>query len=150
MLGENEYVSYTHVDSETQQETPVKYPLFWSATYQQAFETFLSCLASHLDSAGYLDDIVTGYSVETTEPSFYNKATLTLKQPLTQKGIRFDSNDKPYLRWTNYACPVDEVPPGVPIDPSHYPEGFACRKYAQATKAFWECGAGRFPAFRWR
>lgn len=113
----------------------VRYPIFWNEKYQSHFETFLTELASHIDTMGYTDHIeyirVTGYSVGTTEPSFYNNATAELKPQLETLGMAFQGN-KPYLRWANSACQI-------------IPEGRACRKYAIATKAFWDMYIATFP-----
>ena len=86
-------------------------------------------LPTRIDQIEYIR--VTGYSVETTEPSFYNAATVALKPQLEDLGIAF-LEAKPYLKWANSSCAV-------------VTEGRACRKYAIATKAFWDMWIAIFP-----
>ncbi len=131
-------VSYTNSTA----SVLVHYPLFWNQTYQDEFEELLNALAGQLMLAplppapftgSYGDRIeyirVTGYSVETTEPSFYNTTTLALKPALEAAGITFVGN-KPRLRWKNSACPIGDS---------------GCRKYSQATTAFWDMWIAIFP-----
>ncbi len=130
-------VSYTNSTA----SVLVHYPLFWNQTYQDEFEELLNHLAEYLTLApvppnnfpSRIDQIeyirVTGYGVETTEPSFYNTTTLALKPALQAAGITF-VGIKPRLHWKTSYCPIGDS---------------GCRKYSQATTAFWDMWIAIFP-----
>ncbi len=114
----------------------MRYPIFWNTSYQDQFETLLGELHAYLVDNDLIDRLeyvrVTGYSVETTEPSFYNSATLSLQSQLETNGIKF-INNVPELHWTQTPCTWSQPP-----------AGWNCRKYGQATKAFWDMWIGTF------